>query len=80
MSAYNESKTSNWWFILGFLLPPLGLIMFLVKKTSDHAAAVKAGIGALSMTVLLAFIGIIVMLYYINLDPIFFEVKGLLLK
>lgn len=80
MSVIYEKKISNWWFILGFLLPPAGLIIYLVMKATNTRAAIKAGIGALSMTIAIVFVLIILLIYNLNLDPIFREVAGRLLK
>jgi hypothetical protein len=40
-------KGSNWWSVLGFFIPLVGLILFLVWKTTNPKSAKAAGIGAL---------------------------------
>jgi hypothetical protein len=43
----NVQQGSNWWSVLGFFIPLLGLILFLVWKTVNPKSAKAAGIGAL---------------------------------
>lgn len=76
MSVYYEKKASNWWFILGFIVPIAGLILFLVLRENNPLVAKKAGIGALSMAVALVFSLIIVLLYFLNLEPVFQQIPG----
>ncbi len=74
MGVFYEKKESNWWFILGFICPIAGLIIYIMLKDSNKSRAVKAGCGALSMVIALAFIGMLVGLYYINYDSSFYGV------
>lgn len=80
MGVFYEKKISNWWFILGFLVPPAGLIIYLVMKKDSLIIAKKAGIGALSMVIAIAFILLIVLLYNLNLDPVFRQIAGKFIK
>lgn len=43
----DRQKGSNWWSVLGFFIPLVGLILFLVWKTTNPKSAKAAGIGAL---------------------------------
>jgi hypothetical protein len=43
----NVQQGSNWWSVMGFFIPLLGLILFLVWKTTNPKSAKAAGIGAL---------------------------------
>lgn len=43
----NVQQGSNWWSVLGFFIPLLGLILFLVWKTTNPKSAKAAGTGAL---------------------------------
>lgn len=46
------------WWILGFVLPPVGLILYLVWKNDKKEDARNAGTGALIATCIWAFIGL----------------------
>lgn len=48
----NAQQGSNWWSVLGFFIPLVGLILFLVWKTTNPKSAKAAGIGALVSVVL----------------------------
>ncbi|RKD30350.1 hypothetical protein [Lacrimispora algidixylanolytica] len=48
----NVQQGSNWWSVLGFFIPLVGLILFLVWKTTNPKSAKAAGIGALVSVVL----------------------------
>ena len=39
MSVFYEKKASNWWFILGFIVPIAGLILFLVLRENNPLVA-----------------------------------------
>lgn len=65
---------------MGLLVPPAGLIIYLVMKKDNLPVAKKAGIGALSMAIAVVFILLIVLLYNLNLDPIFRQISGKLIK
>ena len=41
MSVFYEKKESYWWFILGFFLPVVGLILYFVFKERNLARAKK---------------------------------------
>lgn len=71
MSVFYEKKESYWWFILGFLVPIAGLILYFVFKESNLARAKKCLYGTISIVVAAVFITIIVVLYNVNLDPAF---------
>ena len=71
MSVFYEKKESYWWFILGFLVPIAGLILYFVFKESNLARAKKCLYGTISVVVAAVFITIIVVLYNVNLDPAF---------
>lgn len=43
-----KQKGSNWWSVLGFISPMVGLILFLVWKTSYPKSSKAAGRGALA--------------------------------
>lgn len=74
MSVFYERKESNWWFILGFICPIAGLIIYIMQKNENKARALKAGVGALCMVIALAFIGLLVGIFYLNYDPSFYGV------
>lgn len=71
MSVFYEKKESYWWFILGFLVPIAGLILYFVFKENNLARAKKCLYGVISIVVAAVFITIIVVLYNVNLDPAF---------
>lgn len=71
MSVFYEKKESIWWFILGFICPPVGLILYFAYKETNLQRAKKAGIGALSMVAAALLLVIIVTLYNLFLDPSF---------
>lgn len=48
----NVQQGSNWWSVLGFFIPLVGLILFLVWKTTNPKSAKAAGVGALVSVVL----------------------------
>lgn len=48
----NAQQGSNWWSVLGFFIPLVGLILFLVWKTTNPKSAKAAGIGALVSVVI----------------------------
>lgn len=48
----NVQQGSNWWSVLGFFIPLLGLILFLIWKTTNPKSAKAAGIGALVSVIL----------------------------
>lgn len=50
------------WWILGFVLPPVGLILFLVWKNDKKDDAKSAGVGALIATCIWAFLGLSLLL------------------
>ena len=77
MSVFYEKKTRNWWFILGFICPIAGLILFFTLKEKNAKAAQKSGIGALCMVIACAFVLLIILLYKLNLDPVFHQVPGI---
>ena len=52
MEVENVQQGSNWWSVLGFFIPLLGLILFLVWKTTNPKSAKAAGIGALVSVIL----------------------------
>ncbi len=47
VSVEETPKGSNWWGVLGFFIPLVGLILFLVWKATNPKSAKAAGIGAL---------------------------------
>ena len=71
MSVFYEKKESYWWFILGFLLPVVGIIFYFVFKESNRARAKKCMYGVISIIVAAVFVTLIVVLYNVNLDPAF---------
>ena len=46
--ASAQGKASFGWAVLGFFLPVVGLILYIVWKAEHPSAAKKAGIGALA--------------------------------
>jgi hypothetical protein len=61
VSVEETQKGSNWWSVLGFFIPLVGLILFLVWKTTNPKSAKAAGIGALvSVVINLLFLILIV--------------------
>lgn len=80
MSVFYEKKESNLWFGIGFLLPIVGLILYFVYKETNLARAKKCLYGVISIAIAAVFVTIIVVLYFVNLDPAFrvaAEVLGL---
>ncbi len=71
MSVFYEKKESYWWFILGFFLPVVGLILYFVFKENNLARAKKCLYGTISIVVAIVFVTLIVVLYNVNLDPAF---------
>lgn len=71
MSVFYEKKESYWWFILGFFLPVVGIILYFVFKESNLARAKKCLYGAISIIVAIVFVALIIILYNVNLDPAF---------
>ena len=71
MSVFYEKKESYWWFILGFFLPVVGLILYFVFKESNLARAKMCLYGTISIVVAIVFVTLIVVLYNVNLDPAF---------
>ncbi len=58
-----EEKASFGWAVLGFFIPLVGLILYLVWRNEQPAKAKKAGIGALVgviVNIILSIIGSIV--------------------
>ena len=47
VSVEETQKGSNWWGVLGFFIQLVGLILFLVWKTTNPKSSMAAGIGAL---------------------------------
>lgn len=43
---------SNWWTVLGFLIPIIGLVLYIVWRNSEPQNAKKAGLGALISVIL----------------------------
>ena len=43
MSVFYEKKTSNWWFILGFICPIAGLILFFTLKEKKREGGAEVG-------------------------------------
>ena len=68
MSVFYEKKESYWWFILGFFLPVVGLILYFVFKERNLARAKKCLYG---VAVAVVFVTVILVLYNLNLDPAF---------
>ena len=71
MSVFYEKKESYWWFILGFFLPVVGLILYVVFKERNLARAKKCLYGVISIAVAVVFVTVILVLYNLNLDPAF---------
>lgn len=51
-SAYNYDSGSFGWAVLGFFIPLVGLILYLVWKTERPKSAKRAGQGALVSVIL----------------------------
>lgn len=58
-----KENASILWTVLGFLVPLVGLILFLVWKNEKPKIAKKAGLGALIYVILYIMIIIIISLY-----------------
>ena len=71
MSVCYEKKEGDWWVILGFFLPVVGLILYFVFKESNLARAKKCLCGVISIAVAVVFVTVILVLYNLNLDPAF---------
>ena len=53
------------------------LYCFFTLKEKNAKAAQKSGIGALCMVIACAFVLLIILLYKLNLDPVFHQVPGI---
>ena len=80
MSVFYEKKESYWWFLLGFFVPVAGIVLYFVFKNKNLARAKKCMYGVISIAVAAVFIGIVVGLYYLNMDPVFRNLEILLAK
>ena len=60
-SVASDSSSSTGWAVLGFLIPLVGLILYLVWNTSRPADAKAAGKGALIGTIVCVFCYMLVM-------------------
>ena len=80
MSVFYEKKESYWWFLLGFFVPVAGIVLYFVFKNKNIARAKKCMYGVISIAVAAVFIGIVVGLYYLNMDPVFRNLETLLAK
>ena len=80
MSVFYEKKESYWWFLLGFFVPVAGIFLYSVFKNKNLARAKKCMYGVISIAVAAVFIGIVVGLYYLNMDPVFRNLETLLAK
>ena len=80
MSVFYEKKESYWWFLLGFFVPVAGIVLYFVFKNKNLARAKKCMYGVISIAVAAVFIGIVVGLYYLNMDPVFRNIETLLAK
>ncbi|MDD7157569.1 MAG: hypothetical protein PUH99_01045 [Firmicutes bacterium] len=80
MSVFYEKKESYWWFLLGFFVPVAGIVLYFVFKNKNLARAKKCMYGVISIAVAAVFIGIVVGLYYLNMDPVFRNLETLLAK
>lgn len=58
-----DDKHAGWWGVLGFFVPIVGLILFLVWRDTRPKCAKSAGIGALISTVLSIVLAIIAMIF-----------------
>jgi hypothetical protein len=47
ISNTNSDSGSTWWAVLGFFIPVVGLILYIVWKNDEPKNAKKAGLGAL---------------------------------
>ena len=80
MSVFYEKKESYWWFLLGFFVPVAGIVLYFVFKNKNLARAKKCMYGVISIAVAAVFIGIVVGLYYLNMDPVLRNLETLLAK
>ena len=80
MSVFYEKKESYWWFLLGFFVPVAGIVLYFLFKNNNLARAKKCMYGVISIAVAAVFIGIVVGLYYLNMDPVFRNLETLLAK
>ena len=80
MSVFYEKKESFWWLLLGFFIPVAGIVLYFVFKNTNLARAKKCMYGVISFAVAAVFIGIVVGLYYLNMDPVFRNLETLLAK
>ena len=80
MSVFYKKKESYWWFLLGFFVPVAGIVLYFVFKNKNIARAKKCMYGVISIAVAAVFIGIVVGLYYLNMDPVFRNLETLLAK
>ena len=46
------------WWLLGLILPPVGLILYLIWKKDRKQSAKSAGVGALIAAIIWAFVGL----------------------
>lgn len=60
MQNNQQDSGSFGWAVLGFFFPLIGLILFLVWKSTKPLSAKKAGIGALIGAIVLVVVYIIV--------------------
>lgn len=54
------------WSVLGFLIPIVGLVLYLIWKTERPKNAKEAGIGALTSVSIMVIIYIIILAAYIS--------------
>lgn len=65
-SKINNNTSDNgsaWWAVLGFFIPVVGLILYIVWKNDEPKNAKKAGIGAL-ISVCAGFALFILMMFF----------------
>lgn len=53
-----DTKKFKAWWLVGLILPPVGLVLFLLWRKKDKEAAKSAGTGALISTLLWMFFGL----------------------
>ena len=59
-----EDKGSIWWGILGFCLPVVGLILFIIWNQTKKKSAKQAGIGALIRVIISFIVAIVIMFLF----------------
>jgi len=78
MSKVYEEKAKIYWFVLG-LVPIANLLVWLMVKNEKNDALNKLVKGMITLAIVLVFVGVLVGMYYLMVDPHFIGLTALLI-